>query len=223
MEYKDLKRDNTIYWCNHATRKQGWLFRFTLNATDLKQYFGLDLTDTGTANMVLHRHDNYREATPEECIKFYDHFGYRDELGRTWKKGDSFILEEDLYEVTGFSKIGLHTSGSGSLCLAYFSTFDERVSKVGATLKALSDGKEPEDIIENQRKELSEKTERIVTCEQAIEDLREALNEERKLHMENVASVQSQLRDCFDEKVEAYRSLKKLEKQLNKRILPRIF
>ena len=88
MNYKDLKRDNTVYHCNIA-HGANYLFRFIDD--DRKQIINCDTGVVFNDSEALY--DNmlnyYRLANLEEQCRFYNEFSYKDAKGRVWKMGDN--------------------------------------------------------------------------------------------------------------------------------------
>ena len=89
MNYKDLKRDNTIYHCSRTDNGFTYLFRFI--GDENKQIINCDtgeIFDDYTA-LQSSNVNKYRLANLEEQCRFYNEFGYKDAKGRVWKVDDN--------------------------------------------------------------------------------------------------------------------------------------
>ena len=88
MNYKDLKRDNTVYHCVFDGNAN-YLFRFI--AGHKKQIINCDTGEIFGGSVALRgsSKNKYRLANLEEQCRFYNEFGYKDAKRRVWKVGDN--------------------------------------------------------------------------------------------------------------------------------------
>ena len=88
MEYKDLKRDNTVYHCVFGG-EVNYLFRFIDG--DRKQIINCHTGEVFGDSIAFNGSgmNEYQLANLEEQCRFYSEFGYKDVKGRTWKVGDN--------------------------------------------------------------------------------------------------------------------------------------
>ena len=104
MNYKDLKRDDTVYHCRISGQGDTYLFRFI--SGDRKQIINCDTGRVFDDCAALY--DNmlnyYRLANLEEQCRFYNEFGYKDAKGRVWKVGDSNSYGDKILEFDSNSR-----------------------------------------------------------------------------------------------------------------------